>query len=88
MVDKVETLTELRQWEGRSLEEFIRAMVAMFVAVNTGRRGVLRALITRCSQDAQFRDKVHQINHLIRSARWPYWPASRPASATRTPRKP
>ena len=65
MVDKVESLTELHQWDGRSLEEFIRAMVAMFVAVNMGRRGVLRALITRCSQDAQFRDKVHQINHLI-----------------------
>jgi len=65
MVEQVETLTELHQWEGRSLEDFIRAMVAMFVGVNGGRRGVLRALITRSSQDAQFRDRVHQINHLI-----------------------
>ena len=65
MVAQLEALTELHQWHDRSLEEFIRAMVAMFVAVNNGRRGVLRALITRSSQDVQFRDRVHQINHLI-----------------------
>jgi AcrR family transcriptional regulator len=65
MVTQVEALTALHQWQERSLEDFIRAMVAMFVAVNHGRRGVLRALITRSSQDAQFRDRVHQINHLI-----------------------
>ena len=65
MVEQLQALTELRQWDGRSLEEFVRAMVAMFVSVNAGRQGVLRALITRSSQDAQFRDRVHQINHLI-----------------------
>lgn len=65
MVEQLQALTELRQWDGRTLEEFVRAMVAMFVSVNTGRQGVLRALITRSSQDAPFRDRVHQINHLI-----------------------
>ncbi|MDC8757101.1 TetR/AcrR family transcriptional regulator [Janthinobacterium fluminis] len=65
MVARLEELTELRQWEGRTLEQFIRAMVAMLVSINAGRQGVLRALITRSSQDAQFRDRVHQINHLI-----------------------
>lgn len=65
LVEQVEALTELRQWDGRTLEEFIRAMVVMFVSINHGRQGVLRALITRSSRDAQFRERVHQINHLI-----------------------
>lgn len=65
LVDHIEGLTELRQWDGRPLEQFIRATVAMFVAINRGRKGVLRALITRSSRDAEFRDRVHQINHLI-----------------------
>lgn len=65
LVEQVEALTELRQWNGRTLEEFIRAMVVMFVSINRGRQGVLRALITRSSRDAQFRERVHQINHLI-----------------------
>lgn len=65
LVEQVEALTELRQWDGRTLEEFIRALVLMFVAINRGRQGVLRALITRSSRDAQFRERVHQINHLI-----------------------
>lgn len=65
LVEQVEALTELRKWEGRPLEDFIRATVAMFVAINRGRQGVLRALITRSSRDVQFRDQVHQINNLI-----------------------
>ncbi len=65
LVERIETLTELRQWDDRSLEDFIRATVAMFVSINRGREGVLRALITRSSRDAQFRERVHQINHLI-----------------------
>lgn len=65
MVEQVEALTELRKWEGRPLEDFIRATVTMFVAINRGRQGVLRALITRSSRDVQFRDQVHQINNLI-----------------------
>jgi AcrR family transcriptional regulator len=65
LVEQVEALTELRQWDGRTLEEFIRAVVVMFVSINRGRQGVLRALITRSSRDAQFRERVHQINHLI-----------------------
>lgn len=65
IVEHIEALTELRQWEARPLEDFVRATVARFVSINRGRQGTLRALITRSSRDAQFRDRVHQINHLI-----------------------
>ncbi len=65
LAERIEALTELRQWEGRSLEEFIRAAVALFVAVYRGRAGVLRALITRSSRDLQFRDRVHRVNQLV-----------------------
>lgn len=65
LVEQVEALTELHQWEQRSLEDFVRATVSMFVSINRGRQGVLRALITRSSQDALFRERVHQMNNLI-----------------------
>jgi AcrR family transcriptional regulator len=65
MVESIEAVTEMKQWKARPLEEFIRALVSMFVSVYRGREGVLRALITRSSRDAQFRDRVHQLNHLI-----------------------
>ncbi|WP_256077081.1 TetR/AcrR family transcriptional regulator [Massilia sp. YIM B04103] len=65
LAERIETLTELRQWQGRSLEDFVRAAVALFVSIHRGRQGVLRALITRSSRDLQFRDRVHRVNQLI-----------------------
>ncbi|NVD97544.1 TetR/AcrR family transcriptional regulator [Massilia sp. BJB1822] len=65
LAERIEALTELRQWEGRSLEDFVRAAVALFVSIHRGRQGVLRALITRSSRDLQFRDRVHRVNQLI-----------------------
>lgn len=65
LVARIEALTEPGQWQQRSLDDFVRAMVVMFVSVNRGRQGVLRALITRSSRDADFRTRVHQLNHLV-----------------------
>ncbi|KQV80281.1 hypothetical protein ASD15_15595 [Massilia sp. Root351] len=65
LVQQLEALTAPARWDGLPLEDFVRATVAMFVAINRGRQGVLRALIIRSSRDADFRDRVHQINHLV-----------------------
>jgi AcrR family transcriptional regulator len=65
LVQQLEALTAPARWDGLPLEDFVRATVAMFVAINRGRQGVLRALIIRSSRDAEFRDRVHQINHLV-----------------------
>lgn len=65
LVRQLDALTAPARWDGLPLEDFVRATVAMFVAINRGRQGVLRALIIRSSRDAEFRDRVHQINHLV-----------------------
>lgn len=65
VMHSVDAMTQLSRWQSQPLEAFGQELVAMFVATYQGRRGVLRAMITRASRDAQFRDRVHQLNQYV-----------------------
>lgn len=65
LIATVEELTQLPQWQTKTLQDFVLAMVSCFVGIYSGRAGVLRALILRASRDADFRDRVHGLNEFV-----------------------
>lgn len=64
-VQVVDDMTEPARWAGQPLEQFVHALTERLVVLYQGRRGVLRALILRASRDAEFRDRVHQLNEYV-----------------------
>ena len=64
-VANIDAITQSTQWQSRTLDEFISALIESLVSTYAGRRGVLRALILRASRDADFRDRVHKLNEYI-----------------------
>jgi AcrR family transcriptional regulator len=64
-VSTINVLTDAEQWTTQPLQRFIQALTEQVAALYQGRRGVLRALILRASRDADFRDRVHQLNEHI-----------------------
>jgi len=62
VVETVDALCDPVDWRDHDLHEFAHSFIKTFVGIYAGRRGVLRALILRASRNADFRDRVHQLN--------------------------
>ncbi|REL31317.1 TetR/AcrR family transcriptional regulator [Thalassotalea euphylliae] len=67
-ITTIQTLTDLKPWSRLPLEHFVQSLVQTLADLYQGRRGVLRALILKASQDIEFRNNVHQLNEFIAKA--------------------